>query len=205
MRRRVTPTNPTTTLRTSAKGAFGAAATAWSQTLTPTERAGWNLYASSVSVIDKLGATRYLTGMQWFIANNTPFMQLGFDALTTAPSEFSIGPSGVVTGAPEFNTVGTVFYQGAIQFEDLPIGSKVLFYSGKPLNPSINYFKGPYQFGTLFETTDADTIDLTDITGPWTYTYLAGQVMPVRAVVRLTDGRVSPEITFKAPVITMGP
>ncbi len=68
-RTRATPVNPNSIPQVQARAALTTFSQAWRE-LTGLQKLAWNAYASVTSVVDRLGQTIFLTGMQWFVKVN---------------------------------------------------------------------------------------------------------------------------------------
>lgn len=69
-RRKSIPTNPGSTRQNDARSALSNSSGDWAG-LTNAQRAGWNAYAATMPLINRLGETFYLTGHQTYIRTNT--------------------------------------------------------------------------------------------------------------------------------------
>lgn len=206
-RMRVTPVNPSSTQQQFVRNAFGALAVIWATTLTTAQRDAWDLYADNVPVLDKLGQSINLTGMNMFIRSNTPRQQLNNIAgsvvlpiVLTGPTTFSLAetdPSASATVTTP-SAVSTTFDD---QLDWVTEDEAALFvYSGRPANASINFFGGPNRFAgiTLGDlaippTSPAATTSL--------YTYAAGQKAFLQARISRADGRLSAIFKFPSVIV----
>lgn len=107
------PTQPNSPRQIAARGAFSFAARRWTETITNPQRQTWEDYASATPVIDRLGEERFLTGQQWFTANQAYFQSALLPAgqivsLTSAPTSNGVGPAFVNATAVSNSTANTL-------------------------------------------------------------------------------------------------
>lgn len=198
LRARSMPVNPSTSRQQVVRNAMSELTTAWVETLTEPQRIGWADYARNVSVRNKLGDAIHLSGISMYIRCNTPRLQVreyapseGIGRLDNAPTIFDTGEpliAGVVSqGAltPFTVELGWSNPAGAV-------GDVVVVYVSKPQNQSVNFFRGPYQYNALALLDIETAVDL--IPNP---TWIAGQVIHVRARILYADGRLSPATEYR--------
>lgn len=179
-RARAIPTNPNTALQQAVRQNLGLLANVWSNTLTGDQQAGWNLYASNVPVIDTLGASMKLSGINMFIRTNTVNLQAGGEIVANAPTIFNLGPTPTIGTITQTLGVVTVAYSPTIN-----VGDRLAYYVGRPQNASINFFRGPYQYNGVLTTAVPEFV-LNNGTG-WT----TGQQIFIRCQTVTSDGRLS--------------
>ncbi len=154
LRARVVPVNPNTFYQQEIRNIAGNLATAWVTTLTAIQRAAWTAYADQVAMVNRLGDTIYLTGLNHFVRSNVPRIQAGFARVDDAPTIFALTdvtlPSFTISEATQ---QASVVYDNGDAWAIIDDGFLKCDIS-RPTNPTINYFKGPYRFtGTV----DGDT------------------------------------------------
>lgn len=172
-RNRSVPTNPNTGAQAAVRANFAAAAQQW-MLLTDVERASWALYASNVSVVNRLGDTVFLTGQQMYIRTTSFALQVGLGPFPTAPSIFNLGQIGDLSlGAPDASahTVPLTFDPAADWVNT--DNASLFVYVSRPVSPTINFFKGPFNL-----TAQVDGDATTPPTSPKTLT-----IDPSQAVV----------------------
>lgn len=189
-RARAVPTNPNTPKQQAVRTFMAGLVDDWTSSLTSAQRDGWAVYALNVPKLDALGNLIFLTGQQWYIACNLPRLQAGLGSVDDAPGVYNRGSY----TEPSFS-IDTANDEADITFENSDAwanedDSSMLVYASRPQNPSINYFKGPYQFaGTI----DGDA--MTPPTSPAAITLpfpvAAGQRVFLRVQVSRADGRLS--------------
>lgn len=147
VRARVTPVNPKTARQVQVRAAIAFLAAMWADTLTDVQRIAWNLYGSSVAVLDSLGATMYLTGYNHFIRSNLIAKMVPYPLISAGPTVFELpaqDPSLAVT-CSEATQILTCAYDDTMAWatED---AAYMFFFQGKPQNAQRNYFGGPWRF-----------------------------------------------------------
>lgn len=85
VRQFVIPTNPNTTEQNDVRGYLGQCATRWGSTLTGLQRNGWRSYAETMPLVNSMGATYYLTGLQAYTRTNVSLRKAGLAFLDDAP------------------------------------------------------------------------------------------------------------------------
>ena len=81
-RNRAMPVNPATSKQTVARTSFGTIAAQW-RTLSGSQRNAWEACAAEFPIVNSLGQTVTLTGMQQFIRANTAMVAAGLSVLTS--------------------------------------------------------------------------------------------------------------------------
>lgn len=145
-RAKTTPINPNTALQVTVRMAMAFLTARWSDTLTANQRIAWNLYASSVQVINRIGESVNISGYNHYIRSNMIRKQYVNPLIDDGPTVFEI-PEGDPTysiAVSEATQVITHNFDDTLPWavED---GSFMFFYGGKPQNPQINFFDGPYR------------------------------------------------------------
>ncbi len=190
MKARSLPTNPNTSFQQAVRDFVSQLSALWVSTLTQAERDKWTTYAENVAVINRLGDTMFLTGLNMYVRSNVPILQAGFARQDDAPVIFSLGDftAPVIVGSEGVQQVAVTFTT-----TDDWVGeddAAMMVYVSRPVNASINYFKGPYR---LAGTVDGDAI--TPPTSPALidvpFAITEGQKLFTRAQVFRADGRLS--------------
>jgi hypothetical protein len=110
-RTRALPTQPRTTLQMQARARLSAMSAAW-RGLSDNQRASWNGFATTFSVVNSIGTTIQLTGAQCFVKVGCVSLLLGATVLATPPSLPSFGAvscTGIsgAAGTPALALAGT--------------------------------------------------------------------------------------------------
>lgn len=147
-RERATPTDPGSTYQTLVRSYMAQLSNLWKSTLTGPQRTAWGVYASNVTVINRIGDAIHLSGLNHYIRSNVPRLQAGLPRVDAAPTTFNLGDFTTPTAIG-----GTAGAPGQIDFaydntddwanED----DSALLVSGsfQQLN-TINFYKGPYRY-----------------------------------------------------------
>jgi len=206
VRNRTVPVNPNTDLQNMIRSAFGYLATRWNQNLTDAQRDGWNAYAAAVPRIGPLGDTQFTTGINWYIACNSAAKMLTTTrgVLDDAPTMFNMASLSSVSISAASAGAQTV----TIEFNNtdewaIATGGLLLVQCGIGVNPTRNFYKGPFQFNPDDPAVAGDTttppttgVDITPFT-----TIVEGQRIYARFVASNADGRISPP---QIAVVTVG-
>lgn len=189
-RGRAMPSNPQSVYQTEVRNSVAGLTAAWSQTLTQDQRDGWSVYAANVPVLDRLGDSRLISAMNWYVRNNVPRMQAGLAVVSDAPTTYTL---------PAF-TVGSVTIDvssanASIVFDDSEEwanadGGAMLVYISRPVSPGIQFFKGPYRFaGSILGDTTTPPTSPGTVTLPFDVT--TDNKVFFRIEVVTADGRLS--------------
>lgn len=145
-RTRAIPVNPNTTRQQVIRGYLSQLTSLWVSTVTAPQRTDWETYADNVVMTDVFGAAIHLTGLNHYIRSNVPRLLAGLARVDQGPSIFDLGDYTLPTIALQAtgDTVDVSFDNtDPWANED---GSAMLGYASREKAPSINFFKGPYQF-----------------------------------------------------------
>lgn len=152
-RERAIPTDPATTYQTNVRSYLAQLSNLWKATLTGPQRTAWNVYASNVPVINRIGDSIHLSGMNHYIRSNLPRLQAGLPRVDAGPTTFNLGDFTTPTSIG-----GTAGSPGQIDFafdntddwanED--DAALLCWGSFEKLN-TINFFKGPYRYAGKVE------------------------------------------------------
>lgn len=190
-RGRATPTNPNSVLQQAVRSAMSQLAVLWQDTLTAPQRAAWETYGDNVPVINRIGDQIFLTGLNHYIRSNVPRIQHGpANRVDDAPVIFNLGdytaPAFSIDTAADEIDLGFTVGDDWVNEDD----AFMFVYCATPKDPTINFFKGPYQF--------KGTID-GDLAAPPTspasiglgHVIVVGQRQFARVRVSRADGRLS--------------
>ncbi len=146
-RARVTPTDPSTERQQAMRTAMATLAAYWGNTLTPAQRAGWNLYGANVPWLNPLGQTIFLTGQQHFNRVNTVRLQILVAIIDDAPVIFDLG----TFTAPTLDVAHTVpnveiGFNNADAWANA-VGGYMVTYAGKGQGLGRGFYRGPWRQG----------------------------------------------------------
>lgn len=191
VRSRTKPINPQTALQTAVRSAVAQLAARWSSTLTAAQRTGWNLYGSSVAVLNKLGETMYLSGYNHYIRSNLILVQIGETIVDAPPVIFEIpekDPTFAISASEATQKFSCVLDNTLAWANEA--GGFLVKYQGSPQNAQRNFFNGPWR---LMGHVVGD--DITPPTSPdeedAVFAISEGQHLWVYARILRADGRLS--------------
>lgn len=142
-------TNPRTPEQQTVRDAFQLLADIWVNTLTDLQRAGWKTYSDNVPLANRIGDLRSIGALAQYQRSNVIRLQAGLSRIDDSPVVFDLGDF----TAPVVQAVGaTTLLNGTVtvlggQLDTWNTGSNgaLLVFQSRPQNPSINFFKGPFQ------------------------------------------------------------
>ena len=155
MRVRATPTNPNTPLQQAVRSIMAGLASVWITGLTALQRQAWDAYAFNVPLPNALGDPVNVGGIGMFMRSNVGRVAAGLGPVFAAPTIFNLGEMsnpviGVVDAPASTMSLGFTETDDWVSETD----SSMLVYASRSQNPSVNFFKGPYQFA---QRVDGDT------------------------------------------------
>jgi hypothetical protein len=185
------PVNPQSDRQTTVRSFFQDLTQHWSQTLTQAQRDQWTTYGENVPILNRLGDQVLLTGLGHYIRSNVPRLLAGLTRVDAGPVIFTL---------PEVDSAADCGYTAddqkcAVAFTDtLDVydedDAALLVYVGNPVNPTIDFFNGPFRF--------ADSIDGDSVTPPTSptevdspFTIQTAQRVYHRFRITRADGRLS--------------
>lgn len=191
VRGRGLPTQPNTAAQQVVKAAFAALATAWRSTASAAQRAAWSVYATNSPITGKLGDPLVLSGQQMFNRCNTPRLQAGLPVVLDGPTTYGMADAGDTVFVEFVDDPGISFNVGASDAWAAEDDAALLAFVSRPMSPTVNYFKGPYQLaGTIAGDSTTPPSGLVTVDGP--FAYVSGQGAAARWYVSTADGRLSP-------------
>lgn len=211
-RNRAIPTNPNTANQVAVRTYLGTAVNAWSNTLTPAQRAGWRAYGDNTPMTNKLGDETRLTGQQQFVRSFVAFSRAGATPVMNAPTIYNTGEPIVRAGNTalppgQFDIVASVV-GGELTFMGNPSEDGVVAVGlGPPVNDGVTYYGGRANHSWTEDVSKSndDVLVPVNISGwpnPWA-PIAVGQRRGLTARVLYDDGRVSEQfrtiIEFVAP------
>ena len=190
-RARTKPVNPRTPGQVAVRAAMSELTARWAQTLTAGQRTAWNLYASSVSMKNKLGEAVYLTGFNHYIRSNSWLARIGSVIVDEGPVVFELpeaDPTFAVAISEATNDI-TVTFDDTMDWAS-ESSAFMIIQNGKPQNAQRNFFNGPWQHADHISGKDADP-PASGVTVAGTFIYTELQRAWVRARIIRADGRLS--------------
>lgn len=199
-RTRTVPVNPSSAAQQVVRGILGSLASRWSSTLTATEREEWANYANAVTVVNRIGETIQLSGVNWYVAGNSLLSLAGGTVVDQGPSVLSLAD----LSEPTFAALSAGSGDFTVAFDDSDpwaneTGSYLLIFASRPTPAGRSRPIGGYRYAGQVDGDDstAPTSPAT-ITAPFPID--EGQRVFFRAVAVTADGRKSPEFLGNALV-----
>jgi len=152
VRARTKPVNPNSARQVAIRAALSELTVRWSQTLTAAQRTAWNLYASSVSMKNKLGEAINLTGFNHYIRSNVIRNRTGLGVIDAGPVVFELpaaDPAFAITASEATQEISFV-YDAGMDWAD-ENGGWLVLYNGQPQNAQRNFFAGPWRYCSVVE------------------------------------------------------
>lgn len=199
-RAKTTPVNPNTSRQQTARNALNALVARWNNVLTAAQRTAWNLYASSVAMLNRIGETTYLTGFNHYIRSNHWLMTQALTIVDAAPTTFTLGSAdGLFAITVSAGTqLASVVFDETLDWVDQTTGYEFV-HAGIPKNAGVNFFDGPWRYGGM-EQGDDTTPPTSPYTFTWPYVVVAGQNVWAYARILEGDGRLSERFRAQAIV-----
>jgi len=190
-RAKTKPVNPNTALQQTIRAAMSSLTTRWSQVLTGAQRTAWGLYASSVSMTNRLGEAINLTGMNHYIRSNSILHQNTIAPVDAGPTIFELPEqdAAFAVSISEATQLVSVVFDDTMPWLDEDDAYMIL-YQGSPQNPQRNFFAGPWRLlGTI--AGDSVTPPTTPTTIACSFVATEGQRVWVYGRIARADGRLS--------------
>ena len=191
VRAKTTPINPNTSRQQTARNALNALVARWNNILTAAQRTAWNLYASSVTVLNRLGESVNISGFNHYVRSNHWLQTQGGTIVDAAPTTFTLGETDgtfaiTVSAATQ---LASVTFDTGLDWVDLDDGWFVVF-GGTPKNAGVEFFDGPWRYGGS-EQGDSGTPPTSPFTFTWPFVVVEGQKVWAYARILEGDGRIS--------------
>ena len=144
---RTKPINPNSDAQVNVRACMAFLTDRWSNTLTPVERAAWNLYGSNVVMKNKLSESINLSGFNHYIRSNVEYKNRFGVTLDPGPVVFEIpaaDPTFAITASAAAQEY-SVTHDAGMDWADED-GAAMMLYQGNPQNGQRNFFGGPWIF-----------------------------------------------------------
>jgi hypothetical protein len=199
-RSRALPTNPQSSQQTEVRNALSILSTAWSSSLTASQREAWRTYNENVQLTDSLGESRSPGAIGFYQRGNVSRIQAGLDRVDDGPSTFDLGSfseiSAQATSGDPYTVDVTFNTNDAWVTED---GAAMLVYLSRQKSPSINFHKGPYRYAGRIDGSSG-TAPSSPATITADFQAAVDNVIFGYVVVSRADGRLSPLQRFRGVV-----
>lgn len=192
-RARAIPVNPNTTQQQTVRAVFGSLSQRWSQSLSDTQRDGWDSYAALTPVTNRLGDELILSGQQMYVRCNTLILQGSDTVVDDGPTIPGNAALQTVVGSDNAGDFDVAFDVGDL-WANQDDGALVI-QTSRNLSPAINYFKGPFRFHSITTgITSGGAVSPTTLTvNAFGVAFEAGLRTYVRVRCYQEDGRISAE------------
>lgn len=189
----VKPVDPGSERQQVVRFAVASLTTRWGEVLTDAQRAAWATYAENVPLPNRLGAVRPISALAMYVRCNVPRITCVAPVtglVDDAPAIFDVG----TYTAPVIGTVSESADTVSWAFTEtddwaIEVGGAMYVFASKAKNPTVNFFKGPYNAaatipGAVVPPTSPQVINLP-------FPVEAGQKVFFRCNVTLPDGRLA--------------
>lgn len=146
-RARTTPINRKTDLQNNVRAALASLATRWAEVVTAIQRTAWNLYASNVTMKNRLGVDIKLTGYNHYFRSNAVLTLIGETLVDDGPVIFELpeqDPLFAFTAAETGPAISYIF-DPTLEWAT-EVGAFMVKFQGKPQNAQRNFFVGPWRY-----------------------------------------------------------
>jgi len=188
---RAIPTNPNSLRQQLVRSRFSFLSKAWGNNLSQAQRNAWNLYASQVTVKDRLGQDINLTGQQMFIRSNSIVVSIPLPIVEDAPTNFTLAETDATLSASiseATQLVSVVFDDTQPWASEDDAGMQISI--SRPVSPGVSFIPPIFRVaGTLLGDLGVPLTSPQDVTSPFNIT--AGQKVLVQARIVRADGRLS--------------
>lgn len=187
IRQRAVPVNPGTVEQQEVRTLLASLTSAWLNVLTAAQRAAWDTYALNVPFPDSLGEPRNIGGLAAYVGANVPRQQAAMARVDDAPVVFNRGDftSPVIVSVTSPTALSLSFTNTDEWANE--VGAAMLVSGSRGVNPSINFFKGPYRFAAAILGAAMPPTSPAAIVLP--FPIAVGQRVFVQARVVRADGR----------------
>jgi len=190
-RARTKPVNPNSAQQQAVRAAVSDAVSRWAATLTAAQRTAWNLYADSVSMLNRLGESVNLSGFNHYVRSNSLLIRDGKTPVDAGPTTFTLpeADGNFAVTISEATQLISVAFDDTKAWCDLDDAFMFVF-MGSPQNAQRNFFAGPWR---LADSIDGDSVSPPSSPQTMACPFVAteGQHIWCYARIVLPDGRVS--------------
>ena len=198
-RARTKPINPQSAGQSSIRNTLSALVEAWNDELSAAQRAAWGLYASSVSMTNKLGEVIKLSGFNHYVRSNSIRLFSNATRIDAGPTEFSLPVTDptLSIACQNDNTID-ITYDDTMDWADLD-NAQIMLFMGRPQGAGRNFFKGPWKYAwrAVGNSVTPPSSPQEGVAPPFVIT--PGQKVWFYARISLDDGRLSTKF-FDGPV-----
>lgn len=191
IRSRSKPVNPNTDAQNDVRNNFRQLMEAWSGILSDAQRLAWSTYANSITWKNRLGDDVKLTGPMHYLRSNAARLAAGLAIVQNGPSTLVLPSTdnGLAAEGDVSDAEISVDFANTGGWASAS-GGGLAVYMGFPVNPTREYFNGPWRFLGLIPgagSPPASPFVFDDLPFPMA----TGQRIYIRARVLTPDGRAS--------------
>lgn len=186
---RTCPTNPNTAAQQIVRSIMSAMYAAWAA-LTAGVKDGWNTYAKSVTLVNRLGDAINVSAYNMYARTKAVCELLGVAMPATAPATMSLAEqdSTLAVALDASDSDMDVTFDDSLGWAN-EVGGYMAVYQGRPVNPTVNSYDGPWKYaGKISGAAEAPSSPATIASQ---FTLNAGQKCFIKCRVLRADGRLS--------------
>lgn len=189
-RQRAIPVNPGSSFQQVIRNTVATLTSGWQGILTAAQRAAWDVYAEQVLIADTLGEPRNIGGLGQYVRCNVPRIQASVARLDDAPTTYNLGSftNPTIAALTASTDILTLAFTNTDAWASA-VGGYMYVYMSRPMNASINYFKGPYRFAAKVSGAATPPTSPASITAP--FPFAVGNKVAIQLRVQQVDGRLS--------------
>ncbi len=191
VRARTVPVNPNSAMQSNIRATLAMLTARWSAVVTAAQRAAWDLYASNVVMLNKLGESVHLTGFNHYIRSNVILSNLGAAQYDDGPVVFELpaqDPTFAITASEATQQI-TAAYDDTMAW-DTENGGYLYIYQGQPQNAQRNFFAGPWRYLHAVTGAAGAPVASPDVSAA-VFAIAEGQHLWCYARIQRADGRLS--------------
>lgn len=196
IRGRAIPVNPSSPQQQVVRNALTALSQRWIATLTQVQRDAWKVYADNTPITDTLGEARPISANAMYNRCNIARLQAGAAVVDAAPTVYDLG--GFTSIVPTI-TASTDLASIAFTNTDAwatAAGGYLLLFASRPENPSISFFKGPYQY--MGKISGAASPPTSPASFALPFPCAVGQAIFLQVTASQVDGRYSTPLRYRS-------
>lgn len=157
LRTKVTPSNPNTVAQVQARSILASLSQMW-QTLTESQRSGWNGAVKEWGTTDIFGDIKNPSGINLFVKLNANLISVGYPTLSDVPAKYEVPAVVLLEGVYKISTDTLSLYYNNV----LADGQKALVRATPRLSAGVSFVKSQLRvIGT--ETVALDKVTLVDV------------------------------------------
>lgn len=191
VRARVIPVNPNTPRMIAAKGAMSRVSAMWLDSASAAQRIEWGVFADNIIEQNKVGQDYHMSGFNQFVRSNSVLRNAGLAQVLDGPSLFAkpAQDDTMTVEVSESSQELSITFADGREWVDLD-GAGMIVQMGIPVNPTINFFDGPWRAAGVIRG-DVASAPTSPATIAVAYPVVENQKIFVRAKIIFDDGRVS--------------